>query len=179
MHQGILSPRLSVYPETLPILFYTSPSPAMTTQFQCSSFDWKRKIHMNSKNCISNEQVKQYIYKLETVRIKTLNKKWLCIPLPREPFHHKPAPVKRRKHMKSLYAAVELFLNMGNLSNVINGIVFTWFPSEGTPWWTIHWASITPIFSCAGWFRAKLHYQKQKQVDSSRRKPSTNLNTFS
>lgn len=26
----------------------------------------------------------------------------------------------------------------------------TWFPSEGTPWWTIHWASTTPIFSWAG-----------------------------
>ena len=25
-----------------------------------------------------------------------------------------------------------------------------WFPSEGTAWWTIHWASTTPIFSWAG-----------------------------
>lgn len=29
-------------------------------------------------------------------------------------------------------------------------ILLTWFPREGTTWWTIHWASTTPIFSWAG-----------------------------
>lgn len=36
-----------------------------------------------------------------------------------------------------------------------HGKQITWFPSEGTLWWIIHWESTTPIFSWAGYMMGR------------------------
>lgn len=61
--------------------------------------------------------------------------------------------------------------------------MFTWFPSEGTLWWTIHCASTTPIFSCAGCFQAKnkgwrLNHNRKQEGAKAQRQEKNALNLY-
>lgn len=67
------------------------------------------------------------------------------------PYHER----ETQKRKWSLPISNDLFTIITPTVNTLSRYC-TWFPSEGTVWWTIHWASTTPILSWAGYINQNL-----------------------